>query len=405
MSDQALRPPAPPSLQGRDADGQLARLLREACEAIDRLLSQDGRLVDPTSGYSRRYRGKLAILRALLSLSEPRLEPELDRLAPLGYAYRGVETELGLAPGGGAEVLEELADLSLLQRELAGAVQICPRCRHFQVHWRETCVGCGSIDIEIERLIHHFHCAYTGLEAEFQQGVDLYCPRCRRKLFQLGQDFEWPHDTYVCHACERIFEEPAMQGLCAVCAHPFAGRDAEQAKVWSYSPTPLTVRAVELNRLTGLDVSEIMFDAEVRLATHDFLALEIERECHRVLRHGGAFSGAVLAFAREGREHPVFREWSSEAIRQLGAMLSGSLRPLDLVARLSGSRLGLLMPETDETGCAAVEARLTRMLAEAKLTTRGGQELQPVWAGATWWDEQALKDPVLAFFGPGEGSP
>ncbi len=361
--------------------------------------------MDPSSGYSKRYRGKLAILRALLSLSKPLLAPELDPSAPLGYAYRRVEAELSLAPGGGVGVLEELSDLSLLARELAGAVQVCPRCRHFHVHWRETCVGCGSIDIEIERLIHHFHCAYTGLEAEFQQGLDLHCPRCRRKLFQLGQDFEWPHDTYVCHECERIFEEPTLQGLCSVCAHAFPGRDAEQVKVWSYRPTPLTVRAVELNRLTGLDVSEIMFDSEVRLATRDYLALEIERECHRVRRYGGAFTGVLLAFTLGDREHPVFREWHSEAIRELGRMLSGSLRPLDLMARLSSARMALLLPETDEQGAAAVERRLLGLLAEARLCTRAGQELHPVWVARTWWDEKAEKNAVLSYFEPGEGAP
>lgn len=384
---------------GRGIDDlELASLLRDSLAAVDRLLGGERATSDAPLSYERSYCGKLAVLRALMGLSHPRLRPVLDHRAPLGYAYASVEHALGLEPGGGVTVLESLADLGLLERELHACVQVCPRCAHFHVNYRETCVSCHSMNIEVERLIHHFHCAYIGLESEFQSGIDLVCPRCRKRLNQLGQDFETPSDTFVCHDCHRIFEEPTLQAVCVFCSNEFLGRDTELIKVNSYTPTPLTVRAVELNRLTGLDVSEIMFDSSVRMATQDFLAIEVEREMHRAQRYGSAFTCALLTFVAGEHQYAVFREWSVDSIRELGRMLNQSLRPLDLVARVGNERVGLLLPETDEEGALAVRDRLVEMLRTAALGTHDGRELHPDFQWLTCVGQDASKEEAMAFF-------
>lgn len=373
-----------PSRAPDDSDERLRRLLDESVEVIDRILQLE-RGIDPRAGgYTQSYRGQLAILRALLGMRDGVLQPEPDPHAPLGWRFARIEEQLELERGGGVEVLEELADLGLLKRELAGHVHVCTKCRHFHVNYRETCPGCSSVDNEVERLLHHFHCAYTGLESEFQRGIDLVCPRCRRKLFQLGQDFDCPHDTYVCHDCHRIFEEPALRALCLNCAHEAPGRDTALVRLYRYKATPLTVRAVELNRLTGLDVSDIMFDTRVRLATRDFLDLELEREQNRVARYGGSFTVVRLTFEAQGGAFAIFREWHSETLVELGGLLTSTLRPLDLVARLDAHTLALFLPETDAEGAKAVERRLQAMLTEAKLSTREGRQLETLWSSRSF---------------------
>ena len=273
-----------------------------------------------------------------------------------------------------------------------------PKCERFPLNFVEGCLECNSIHIEIERLIHHFHCGYSGLESEFAHGLDLACPRCRRKLFQLGQDFERPHDTYVCHDCDRIFEEPTLRAQCVRCSHEFLGRDAPVVDIHEYRPTTLAVRAVELGRLTGLDVSAIMYDANVKLATGDFLALEVEREAHRIRRYGGSFSGARLTFHMGAGDYRIFRDWTSADIRALSALLTSTLRPLDLVARLDHATVGLFFPETDAPGLEAVADRLLGMIAESSLTTRSGQQLEPKWVGATWSDADEAVAGAKAMF-------
>ena len=398
--------PARPSLEPEPvSDEHLEHLLAQALEVIDRMLRIERGLDARQGGYTRSYRGQLAVLRALLGLRDGCLTPEPDPAAPLGYRFRMVEEQLALEPGGGFEVLEELADLGLLKRTLVGHVQICSACQHYHINYRETCPGCASVDNEVERLLHHFHCAYTGLESEFQNGIDLVCPRCRRRLFQLGQDFDCPHDTYVCHACSRIFEEPDLEALCLVCAHSAPARETEQVRLHSYAGTPLTVRAVELNRLTGLDVSDIMFDTRVRLATRDFLMFEIEREVHRIRRYGGAFTVVRLDFLHAGREYALLRDWRSETIVELSRMLTETLRPLDLVARLGSNCLALFLPETDEVGVQAVEKRLGDLIAAAQLSTRDGRVLEPRWTPRTWSGREVDVEEVRSFVSAERGAP
>lgn len=385
-----------------DTDARLQRLLAESVEVIDRILRLERGLDPGAGGYSQSYRGQLAILRALLGMRDGVLAPEPDPRAALGWRFPRIETELQLEPGGGFEVLEELADLGLLKRKLAGHVHVCSKCRHFHLNYRETCPGCGSVDNSIERLLHHFHCAYTGLEGEFQQGIELVCPRCRCKLFQLGQDFDCPHDTYVCRDCTRIFEEPALRALCLVCAHDAPARETTLVRFHDYRATPLTVRAVELNRLTGLDVSDIMFDTRVRLATPDFLEFEVERERHRVRRYGGAFTLVRLGFDLVSGAFALFREWDSAAIVELSRLLTSTLRPLDLVARLDGQALALFLPETDAQGVQAVEKRLKALLAEAALSTREGRPLGVRWESRSFAGADVRMEDVREFLARGE---
>ena len=373
--------PAPP-------DEHLIELLGDAIDHIDLLLGGEGSHERPQSlaSQSPRYRRKLALLRALLEMPDGRLRPELDHRAPLGHACSWIDESLGLEPGLGLEVLEELADLELLRRELVNRVHVCPKCECCQLNFLETCIECESINIDIERLVHHFHCGYSGLESEFVQGLDLSCPRCRRKLFQLGQDFERPHDTYVCRDCERIFEEPALHSQCFRCAHAFAAREARLVDVHEYRPTNLTVRAVELGRLTGLDVSAVMYDARVQLATGDFLALELDREAHRIKRYGGSISGVRLAFQLGGNDYPIFREWSASDIQEFCGLLTSTLRPLDLVARIDNATLGIFLPETDEQGLQSVSNRLLGLLDDSRFMTRAGRELELAWVSESWSD-------------------
>lgn len=61
----------------------------------------------------------------------------LDPMAALGHAFPGVDECLGLGPGDGLAVLEDLADLRLLERELVNRVHVCPKCRRCQIHFRE----------------------------------------------------------------------------------------------------------------------------------------------------------------------------------------------------------------------------------------------------------------------------
>lgn len=335
---------------------------------------------------------KLSILRSVLESDTGEIVPRLSSVAPSGHAFPEIEGPLGLSVGGAFELLEDLADRGLLDRTLHNTVHLCPHCSHCQINFRECCPVCDTIDVRIEGLVHHFRCAYVGVESEFQSGVELVCPKCRKRLDQLGQDFERPNRAYVCASEAHVFEEPVVQGQCLACAKEFHGSDMSVSRISRYRPTPLAQRAASLNRLTGLDISEVMLDAEAHMVTFDFLELEVEREVERTNRHGGTFSTGVLSFVRGTEFHPVFRDWDPDTIMQLARAISPCLRGLDLVARVDASRVGLVLPATDRKGAHKVGDRILTIMEAMAPSTRTGQPLLPHWSDATWSSGTCVED-------------
>ncbi|MEM9378562.1 MAG: hypothetical protein AAGB93_01340 [Planctomycetota bacterium] len=352
------------------------------------------------SGFASSTKRSIQLLHDAMQLNPPRIAPELDPSAPLGHSYPFASERLEADVETTLATLEDLADLGLLQRTLANRVHLCPSCERCQINFREQCTRCSSIDLSIERVLHHFRCGYIGIESEFRSGRDLVCPKCRRDLHQLGQDFDRPHETYVCRDCSTLMEEPQLTGQCLSCSHEFPAHEAEQRDIHAYVPTPLAMRAIELGRLTGLDVDAILYDAELKIATRDFLDFEIKRELIRLKRNASAFSTALLSFERRGRTVPIFRHWSAAALRDLCSTLAGSLRVLDLVTRLDTGRIGILMPEADEAGAEVVRERLFSLLRGIEFVDHGGSHLVPVWTVATWADQDVAFDDVQDFLGP-----
>lgn len=352
--------------------------------------SQDQAIGEPAgagSDFASIIERKLALLTAVMRLDPPRLEPTLSPEASLGHVYpvaRDALRDIGQREGRTHAILEELSDLGLLQRQLINRIHTCPKCERCQINFREQCPRCRSIDLRIERVLHHFRCGYNGIESEFGNGLDKSCPKCHRPLFQLGQDFDRPHETYACRDCSTLFEDPKLGVQCLGCCHEFDSHEAVSRSVYAYVPTPLALRAVELGRLTGLDVDSILYDADLKIATPDFLEFEIKRELVRLGRHKTAFSTATLSFERAGRWVPIFREWSAGAIRELCVTLSDALRTLDLVTRLNPTCIAVLMPEADASGAEVVHRRLFKLLGEMHFIDAGGNDLVPVWRVATW---------------------
>jgi hypothetical protein len=380
----------------------LAGLLGELGSSIDRLLGTSG--AGHAGERSRTETWGLPILRMVHGQEPGPIEPELDPRAPLGHAFPAIESLIGLAPGQSLDVLEELADLGLLQRELFNVVQACPKCDRGLINLRQVCPACGELDLAVESVLHHFACAWIGLESEFTQGFSLRCPKCRAELHQMGQDFERPNETYVCNRCAHTCEDPRLQAQCLHCGEVSPASDLELVRVHSYRATELASRAIELGRLTGLDLADLMVDAELKLDARDFLVIEVRREVARLARHGGAFSAAKLWFEADGRPFELFRRWGPTDRSRLGQILASLRAPLDLVARLDSTALGLLLPGADENGAEVVRERVAAALKEIGLTSESGRALLPMWLSSTWTERDTNPDEVLEFLGLSAGS-
>ena len=340
---------------------------------------QARRRLDSPGDAGLRIRHKLALLRALLLLPDPRAQPTLHPFAPKGHALRDVEEALGLELGDSLELLEDLADLGLLKRELFNHVNLCPHCSACQINFREACPSCRTLEISIERLVHHFACAHVGPESEFSNGIDLVCPKCERVLHQLGQDFDRPGETFLCKPHGHIFEEPLLEGQCFGCTKVFGAHRAEVQEIFSYRATPLASRAVELNRLTGLDVAELLQEAGLGVATRTFFLVEMERELLRLEHQPGSFGLATLDFHCDGKPYAIFRHLKPDSLRALTGTIAANLRSLDLACRWDPTRMALLLLGADSTKCASIRLRIQQHIDQLVLLSEERKPLEVKW--------------------------
>ena len=339
---------------------------------------------------------KLALLGEALSRPDAGIAPQLNPFAAIGHGYPNADRTLGVQTGEARTVLEELAELGLLRRELHNRVHVCPKCNRCQLNFRETCQNCDSLLLHIERLIHHFACAYIGLESEFVRGIEMVCPKCRNRLHQLGQDFDRPHESYVCEDCKAITELPVVHGQCLHCTNLFPVVEARVLDIYTYYPTELTARAIELGRLTGLRVADLLFDPEVRLARLDYLMLEVRRELLRLQRHDSVLSLLRLRFQVREEPFPLFQQASEREIKDLGRRLTATLRELDLAAPFDASTLCLLLPETTADGAKQVAHRIDEILGRLSLHSPEGEPVRTAWTIQSWSEPPADLEAALA---------
>jgi hypothetical protein len=328
-------------------------------------------------------RQRLEVLRYLVSEGEA-LEPWPDADALGGHAWRGVDEILGLPLGGGRDVLEELADFGLLERELFNRIHLCPSCSSCRLNFRETCPACESIALQTEGLIHHFACAHGGLESEFRSGRDLVCPKCKEVLVRLGEDFERPHQTYVCRKGNHLFEDPRIEGQCLDCDHVAEAGDLIVRDVHGYRATESAHKALELGRLSRLEVGSLAYHGQLRLATREHLEREVGREIDGIRVRGHSFMTLSLRFEVEGRPYPVLSEWSEEAVDELTRLLLSCLSGVDLVVRVDPGGLGVLLVGGDEMRFEVVEKRLRQSLTGQDCLTTDGDRLEVAWKSSIW---------------------
>jgi hypothetical protein len=135
-------------------------------------------------------------------------------------------------------ILDQWAQVGILEPVLWDRVQLCPRC-HGLPTFRRGCSACGSIHVKNDRLIHHFACAHVGLVAEFEgrhaasrQAAapgDLVCPKCRTRRLIIGSDYEYMMGPYRCRDCQWTGTELEQVAQCLRCHLRFpVGQSYEQ---------------------------------------------------------------------------------------------------------------------------------------------------------------------------------
>jgi len=351
-----------------------------------------------TSGQPWSEEFRIRILRWVADEGPAVLRPVPDPAAPFGHAYPRLEHRFKLSSGDAVRVLEDLADFGVLARTLANRVHLCPQCRRWTINFRETCPSCSSLEIDIEGMIHHFACAYVGLDSEYHQGTGLRCPKCGKVLRHIGLDYERPRQTYVCRDCEQVVEDPVVTAQCLDCRWEGTGGEVYPWPVYEYQLTARGHEAIERGELRGLKLREMIRTSRYALASREFFELEVERESYRLGRYRRPMSILVCRFMAAGSPYPLFRECDQQLLQDLAARMVATMRSLDVTALVDATAVAILLPETLESGVAGAIGRLTEQLGGLEMNTANGSAVKFDWKHRSWQELAGDSDEPLLWF-------
>ncbi|MEM7192895.1 MAG: response regulator, partial [Pseudomonadota bacterium] len=150
-----------------------------------------------------------------------------------------------------AEVLRAAEDLcarGLLRRDFFDRFHVCPSCDSHRLHVREECSQCRSPNLLEGQYIHHFSCAYQGLESDFRQGNRLVCPKCSQELQHFGFDYDRPGSMVVCQSCSHTASDPSVGFVCLDCGGHVDGDAAATRDIYTYTLTEAGRRVAQHGR-------------------------------------------------------------------------------------------------------------------------------------------------------------
>ncbi len=115
-----------------------------------------------------------------------------------------------------------------------------------------------------------------------------------------------------------------------------------------------------------------VIDPLSELYNRRYLADALRRESNRVSRYGGILSCLMIDLDGFKQYNDVYGHLHGDAIlRQVAALISGSVRDCDIAARYGGDEFCILLTETDGEGAEQLAERLRASIAEQCLVVGG----------------------------------
>jgi hypothetical protein len=133
--------------------------------------------------------------------------------------------------------LEKLANSKILKRELYEKLVCCPKCgKPSSIFPRYKCPKCGSLEINVKRMIEHFTCGAIKEEKEFRNIIKgrVVCPVCGEEAKDFGVNFKLIGVTCICGLCNSSFEGPIHVLFCRTCNYEFTFKNASFMNVYKY---------------------------------------------------------------------------------------------------------------------------------------------------------------------------
>lgn len=285
----------------------------------------------------------LKILRYLFT-REKELEPVLDEHSWLGYSYPFVSVNFNHNDEHKVfEILEIAESERLIEGRFVDKVNLCDKCYSSFLNFREVCPKCGSADLKVEDLIHHFVCAYVGPESDFRTDGDdeMTCPKCRRTVRHIGVDYDKPGVIYICNKSHDKFQDPKVKAFCFRCQNDALVESLLEKNIKTYRLTSkgehaavygITIAMKDIIKIPGLVDFTVL---------KKFVQYEVER-FKRIERNGCVaylqFHNFNDLYILGGAKEKIFPE--------IVELIKNSVRPSDVISYLNEATLFFFLTDT-----------------------------------------------------------
>jgi len=281
----------------------------------------------------------------LIASREEELEPVATVKSVYGYLYPFLSPLFRENDSSTAKTLDYLHAQHLLSGRFIAKTHCCGHCESAFLNFRETCPHCGTDDIKIEQLIHHFKCAHIGEMSTFKRDDSLVCPKCDNELRHIGVDYDKPSVVYQCNQCNHDFQDPKVMTTCYNC-----GRSNE--------PERQIVRTVQAYNASAIGDSAALFgmdslftqilEADLGLFAFNMFKDFYRIEASRISRYKISTSVLVMIeFNDIDKLYLRYGRRAREVFSELGNAFRAVLRESDVITSRNESIFCVIMTETD----------------------------------------------------------
>jgi len=281
-----------------------------------------------------------------------------------GYTYPKIDHFLNEGEWKLFESFDFLVKRNLLEPVFVDRCHFCLECHSAFLNFKEVCPRCYSVDIKSEPLIHHFECAYVGLEHEFKRGKRFICPKCDKELFHIGVDYDKPSFLFTCNKCQHEFQEALIQSTCFNCKSTFDVDNLILRDIYEYKLTILS----ENTALFGFEnLFNSMLDESLEILPNHIFDKFMEIELMRIQRYKKSSSTLVklnLANLDEIYDDVNSFEKIKKIFSQLADLIKNFVRTSDVITIYNDVIYGILLIETPLDGAKIASSRLKEQIEE-----------------------------------------
>jgi len=171
-----------------------------------------------------------------------RITPVLNHKSLTGYSYPRIETYFSNTRDAfitSRILLQEAYTNGWLGRNYVDTNHVCHNCSSGFLNYREVCPKCNGHNLKAKNIIHHFRCAYVGVEKDFIYKDKMVCPKCSSELKNLGVDYDRPGKLFNCKnkKCLHEFQDAPVGVHCVDCDTEQAPHDLVVRKIYEYEIT------------------------------------------------------------------------------------------------------------------------------------------------------------------------